>query len=287
MTRPHIEYIQAQGLPWRRGLYGRARPDVRTRILSIDRKNGDSSVLIKYPAGWKRTKKEYLTADEELFVLDGALKIAGIEYGKHCYAYLPAGYERPRASSKEGAVVLTFFNATPTAVAGRAPKGMMKKKRLVELLDTGDMPWDAMPGGGEMDPEIGGMNAIKTLRIDHETEDFTFLYGAMPQSHPDGWTGKIETHPVVEEMYLISGELAGNTGIMRPGAYFWRPPGILHGPYGTETGAFGFFRTLGGMLVNIWTDYEVKFTYDPRYKPALPRDLKKYARETRPASASY
>ena len=36
MARPHIEFVQSQVLPFRKGLYGGSRPDVEMRILSID-----------------------------------------------------------------------------------------------------------------------------------------------------------------------------------------------------------------------------------------------------------
>jgi hypothetical protein len=287
MPRPQIEFIQSQALPWKRGLYGGARPDVRSKILSIDRQVGDSSVLIKYPKGWRRSSKEYLTADEEIFVLEGSIRIAGIDYGKQCYGYLPAGYERQRASSRNGAIVLTFFSATPEAVAGKAARGFYDKRGLVKFLNTRDMPWGGMADGGELDPQINAGSGVKSLRVDPDTDDWTFLYAAMAQTHPDGWRGKLESHTVVEEMYQLGGDLAGDRGIMRPGAYFWRPPGINHGPYGSESGSLGFFRTQGGMLFNDWSRNKVPFKYNPRYRPKLPKDLKKYAREVRPGGTSY
>ncbi len=287
MARSHIEFIQSQAIHWHKGLYGGGRPDVRSKVLSIDRSTGASSVLIKYPPGWERSESEHLLADEELFVLDGELRIAAIDYTEHNYAYLPAGYARPQASSSKGAVVLTFFSATPVSRPGMPPDGRYDETLLVERVDTMDMDWGVMPDGGDLDPELGGVGGLKTLRQDPRNGDWTFLYGTLPQSHPDGWTGKVETHPVVEEMYLLAGDMASNVGIMRPGAYFWRPPGILHGPYGSKTGILGFFRTKGGPLVNEWTDYEVPFTFTPPYKPALPKSLRSIAHEVRPGAICY
>lgn len=40
--------------------------------------------------------------------------------------------------------------------------------------------------------------------------------------------------------------LLGNHGEMGPGAYFWRPPYVQHGPLCTRNGAMYFFRTKGG-----------------------------------------
>ena len=51
MARPHICFIQAQAFPWRKGLYGGGRANVQTKILGIDKRRGDSTCLIRYPAG--------------------------------------------------------------------------------------------------------------------------------------------------------------------------------------------------------------------------------------------
>ena len=37
---------------------------------------------------------------------------------------------------------------------------------------------------------------------------------------------------------MIEGDIwLGNSGVMRDGSYFWRPPFITHGPFYSETGA--------------------------------------------------
>ena len=43
MARSHIEFIQSQAIHWHKGLYGGGRPDVRSKVLSIDRSTGASS----------------------------------------------------------------------------------------------------------------------------------------------------------------------------------------------------------------------------------------------------
>ena len=114
------------------------------------------------------------------------------------------------------------------------------------------------------------------------------LFGSFAQSYPEGWSGKLETHECVEEFYLLSGELhAGNCGVMQPGAYFWRPPHIEHGPYGTIGGYFAFFRCIHGPMYNIWSDHEVDFDYYPPYKPAVPPELEKYVREPPAGTSNY
>jgi len=119
MARPHTEFIQAQALPWDATRHAELRPGVEAKLLSVDSEDGECSMLLRYPANWERGVSEHLLVHEELFVLDGAIEIAGVEYGKGFYANLPAGYERATASSKNGAAVLTFFSATPKAAKPR------------------------------------------------------------------------------------------------------------------------------------------------------------------------
>ena len=114
MARPHTCFIQAQAMPWRKGLYGGGRPDVRSKVLSVDKQKGDSTCILQYPAKYRRRGKEFVRAHEEFLVLDGAIKINGIDYGKHSYGFFPAGHLRRDVSSRDGAVLLTTFAAQPT-----------------------------------------------------------------------------------------------------------------------------------------------------------------------------
>ena len=87
MGRPHIEWIQAQALPWRRGVLA-ARAGAEAKILSADDTTGALSCILRYPPGYARGP-EWLSADEEFWVLDGAIEVDGVQYGEHTYAHLP------------------------------------------------------------------------------------------------------------------------------------------------------------------------------------------------------
>ena len=67
--RPHIEFIQAQLIPWRRIGQGSARPDAEYKFLSRDEDTGACSALIRYPPGWQREGDNRIVADEEFYVL--------------------------------------------------------------------------------------------------------------------------------------------------------------------------------------------------------------------------
>jgi hypothetical protein len=264
LDRPHVEFIQAQMLPWRRIGAAAARPDAEYKFLSRDPATGACSALLRYPPGWAREGAEHLDADEEFYVLDGAMEIDAETYGFDSYAFLPAGYPRRRASAPRGAVTLSFFSAEPTVRAGA---GGYDARRLVRRIDALHRPWDRTLN----DPRLAHLGiSRKDLRLDPDTGERTFLSMMLPHSEPHGSRGPQERHPVVEEAYVIAGSLTGPQGTMEPGAYFWRPPRIAHGPFGTRWGCVALIRFLGGRHVNAWSESDAPFAFDAPYAPVLP-----------------
>jgi hypothetical protein len=255
MARPHLDFVQPQVLPWTTGLYGGGRPEVDVKTLSIDPQGRDSSLLLRYPAGFSRERVEHLTVDEEVFVLEGVLEIDGMRYERGAYGHFPVGFVRHRVASP-GAVVLTFFSGEPKPVAG-SPKVAMDERRLVRHIDT-------RKGGWEDNKYFPGR--VLFLRNDPATGDQTYLQTTRPN---DG-SGKVERHTTVQEMYTLAGELSGPYGIYYAGAYFWRPAGIKHGPFGTQTGCNFFMRSVGGPLVYEYFPVEKPFRWVPEHRPIVP-----------------
>lgn len=272
MARPWIEFLYAQKLPWTDGLYGGARNDVQSKTLSIDDSAGDSSVLIKYPAGWQRADAEVLTAEEEFYILDGDLEINGKTYTQDCYGCFPAGYVRNDARSKTGCVALTFFDSEPN-VSGDL-SNTFNERDLVPFINTLDMKWDASTA----DPTLEWMgNRRKVLKWDHAyNQKGTFLFATSPHIYPENWACPELTHPCVEETFMLGGELTGPFGKMEKGAYFWRPEEKPHGPFGTREGGFALIRFKYGKHINVWGDTDVPYSFDFPYKPELPRELAPY-----------
>jgi hypothetical protein len=274
MARPHIEFFQSQALAWESGSGVGWYQDVQRKLLSRDEGTGATSALLCYPPGWSRTHSEYLAADEEFFVLDGTLTINGRDYTEQCYGHLPEGFVRQSGSSEEGAVVLTFLSAEPATHAGAAPEGLYDPKRLVEYVNAleTELSTDVSVLGVELTDEIeDGFSGFAHVlfREDPYTHDQTWMLAARPL-----WKGGvIEIHPVVEEMYLVAGDLATDRGLMMPGAYFWRPPGLAHGPFGSKTGNLLFFRTVGGPLSTEFQPGDEVFSWEPAHAPVLPPEL--------------
>ncbi len=267
MARPQIEFVQSQRLPWRAEPVAAIRPGADARTLSVDPDTGACSLTVRYPAGWQGAADQILDADEEVLVIDGALTVGDRTLGYLGYAHWPAGYRRPALAAPEGAVVVTFFSQAPQAVTAPAAPAV-DPARLVAGLDSFQMPYT-----GNFHPEFPPGAGRKILYQDPATGDQSWILGTLGLR----WGERAECHPVVEEMYLLAGEVHGNCGVMRPGAYFWRPPHIAHGPYGSLTGNVYFFRTKGGPLSTEYQDAAQPFRWWPETDQILPEAMADYA----------
>jgi len=270
LEREHIEFVQAQLLPWLRIGPGLARPDAEIKLLSRDDSDGACSVLLRFPPGWTREGPEHLLADEEFYVLEGSIEINGQTFGQDSYAFWPAGWTRGTTRTLTGCVLIAFYSADPKLVGTAGDGSAENSPRAIPYLDVAGMAWDMSLN----DPKLKHLGiSRKNLRTDPETGERTFLSLILPQAIPIGNKGPQEMHPVVEESYLIAGALTGPQGTMHPGAYFWRPPHIAHGPYGARWGAVSLMRFVGGPHVNIWTEAEAQFDLEAPYRPDLPPRL--------------
>jgi quercetin dioxygenase-like cupin family protein len=283
LERPHTEFIHAQALPWRRIPPGGARADAEYKFLSRDPNDGACSCLIRYPAGWTREAAECLSADEEFYVLEGEIVIDDTHYTPDTYAFLPAGWPHRRMHVPRGAVLLCIYSAQPDPAPLSSDPSVIQRaqQRAVPYLDVLHMPWDRTLNDNKL-AHLG--ISRKDLRRDPDSGERTFLSMILPHSEPPGSRGPTETHPTVEEVYMINGSLVGPHGEMFPGAYFWRPPGIPHGPFGTRWGCVMLIRFVGGLHKNVWSENDAPFDWHAPYRPVLPDEQAHLARSSwRPA----
>ena len=281
MSRSHIEFIQSQVLPWL-DLDGQsARPGATIKILSHDAESAAGSAIIRYPAGWTLDETHHIVGDEELFVLEGGLTIDDDAFGPYGYGFLPGGSPRHHMAAPNGAIVLTFFNGPPRRVAGA---GVFDASRTIALTKADQTPWTRDFDHGL----VGSGIAIKFLREDTASGERTWLLTKGPDLHEDlPPTGRTETHPCVEEFFLLEGSLGWPQGMMRSGAYFWRPPGVEHGPGASLTGYLGLFRSREGPFVTEWSTAERPRPFEPTYNPILPSFLAHHADQPYQGSDPY
>ena len=277
--RGHIEFVQAQALPWRRIGPGLARADADYKLLSRDPETGACSMLMRYAPGWRRQGDERIDAAEEFYVLEGAFELNGRRYLRDHYAFLPADWPRTSMASPEGCVLLAFFDREPHLREGHVALAPGAKDKAVVQYDAAGSPWDLSLN----DPKLAHLGiSRKNLRTDPDTGERTFLSLILPHAIPTGEQGPTETHPCAEEAYVISGSLSGPQGVMRPGAYFWRPSGIAHGPFGARWGCVMLVRFVGGPHVNHWSEGQAPWRIDPPYAPILPESYRPFAQEAPP-----
>ncbi len=274
MPRPHIEFIHAQDLPWQSNALPGALNDLDCKVLSSDAESGACSVIVKIPPGWSRQGIENWSAAQEFFVLDGAVDIGSQTYGMDAYGYLPSGFTRQGQRSAQGAVILAFFDATPEIRPG--PGAPDPTRPAIPHVNLHEEPWTS----DGIDPELlkGRIFVHKLLRYDPVRGDKTVMLNASAHSHPPGWKQRQLHHPCVEEFFILAGDITGPEGIMTAGAYFWRPPGIAHGPFGSRTGYLAICRFVDGHHVNIWHEEYLPYTYAQPFNPVLPDTLRRLAR---------
>jgi hypothetical protein len=275
MARPHVEFIQSQALPWQPSPWPHL-PGCQTKILSRDPDTGAASAIVRVPPGWSEIREGWLGAGVELFVIEGEIDLNGRQYAQDAYAWLPRGYPFRSMATTTGAVALVFFEAEPTWHAGVRPNAGPDPSDAIEMVDAFRLPWSCE----HMDPAYADVGLRwKILRGSPDDAFCTMLVSCPPHVHPPDWAGPQEVHDCIEEMFLLSGDFLGNRGTMTTGAYFWRPPGIAHGPYGTRGGSLALIRTLGAPLVNHWTPHDLKISRAPTYQPVLPDALRGQARQ--------
>lgn len=256
MARPHIEFVQVQTMAWTYRSDGRAE-----RVLNADPETGAETVLVRYLAGYRAPAHPPEAGAEEFFVLDGAVEIDGILRGRHAYGFLPRGSGLGARHCQWGAVLLVFRHGRddPDSVAGTAE---------TIALDAAAMPWDV----STYDPQLAHLRlARKVLRLGPNDSGRTFLLCGLPHGVPTEAELPAESHDHAEEMFMISGEMWAPEGPMRPGAYFYRPPGILHGPHVSETGFLQIMRSPGAnRIVTHWSEIRRPLPLGAPFAPVLP-----------------
>ena len=269
MPRPHVEFIQVQSVAWSDESTLRLQRAARVKLLNADPERTDCTALVEYSSRASPMTPFHRSGSEELFVLSGEINLNGMPLRRHYYAYLPAGYERKRVECPTGALVLTFLSGGDGDILGPNPRNVPAGPPP-QIVDTPAMQWD----GSTIDPRLAHLRlSRKILRISTEEPCRTYLLAGLPHGRPAGSTLQLERHEYAEEMYLISGDMASPQGVMRPGAYFYRPRDKVHGPHFSDNGFFMFLRNRGTTSIRTeWMGDSRSLPMDPPYDPILPFD---------------
>lgn len=269
MARPHIEFVHAQCVPWTVAADGSA-----VKVLNADPASGEATMIVRYPPGFAAPANRDDEGAEEFFVLDGALEMDGEQRRAHAYGFLPQGAGLGCRNTAQGAVLLVFRHAVgdPNGMTGCAD---------VLAIDAPAMPWDV----STYDPKLAHLRlARKVLRLGPNDSGRTFLLTGMAHGVPAEDTLPAEMHDHAEEMFMLQGAMWAPEGRMGAGAYFYRPPGILHGPHVSETGFLQIMRSPGAnRIVTHWSETHKALPIGAPYSPILPEGTPaEWAREMVP-----
>lgn len=256
MARAHIEFVQTQAIAWQ------PRPDGSwCKMLSEDRASGEGTCLVRYPPGYRAPANASDAGAEEFFVLSGTLNLDGSLRGHHAYGFVPEGSGLGARETQTGADLLVFYHA---AGDSNAQAGVSE----AICLDTPAMEWDV----STYNPGLSHLRlARKVLRRGPGDSGRTFLLAGMPHGLPDVAGLPAEWHDHAEEMFMLQGSMWAPEGCQRPGAYFYRPPRIVHGPHVSRDGFFQIMRSPGANeIVTHWTPEPRPLPIEPAYAPILP-----------------
>jgi len=287
LGRPHIDFIQSQLAPSRVLGPTNSQPGVSGTPLSYDAKGTRAvTVIFRFPQNWSMTRPHYVNSDQEFFVLDGELEINGTLYRRGDYAYLPAGLAHTSRSSGPGATLLNFYEGEHLAFYEPTPAGMYLPEKLIRKLVADEQPWQTSrePAFATLGPGV----REKRLRHDPASGESTWLVEVAADPAADAAPLRpTVSHAVVEESYVLQGEIATPRGTMRSGAYSWRAPGTPRGPWGSRTGYQLLVRSRRGALATTVSAEPVRVTWDAPYDPAIPESMRAFAFGARSAATAY
>lgn len=256
MPRPHIEFVQCQNIAWQRRADGS-----EVKILSQGQSSGEETLLIRYPSGYRQMGGFLLGRAKEIFILEGSMAIGGELCGLHHYRFIPRGTDPLDWHSHAGATLLIFRHGWDDANSGIDSAAPLD-------VAAAAMPWDI----STYDPKLSHLRlARKVLRMGPNDSCRTFLLAGMPHGVPPVDALPAEYHEHCEEMFMISGSMWAPEGLLQQGAYFYRPPHIIHGPHVSEFGFFQIMRSPGtNFIKTIWSEAPSPLPIGASYQPILP-----------------
>lgn len=241
MGRPHVEFTRVPNVANESFAFGARHPGLRGHVLSRDPVDGAHTALVHAAAQWQWPFAGHFTADLELLVITGDLRVGDTSLAGGAYAFFPAGvWLDAGLSSESGCSVIWMTSGESTFVESSGPGAMFDARRVMEPVEAQSMPWSAPPAfeGRSVDDTIPGLS-VKWLREDPQTTAYTLL-----SRHGPGWVDpRIEAHDTWEELLLLDGDyLMGDTGHVTASTYIFRPGERPHGPQATREGAVWLAR---------------------------------------------
>mgnify|MGYP000678184892 CR=1 FL=1 len=236
---------------------------VEFKQLSFDEETGARTLLVELPPGWTQPPG-YHSADLEMFVVEGGIRVGDRPVGRYSYAYYPAGYSHS-FGTEEGATVIQFWSGEPDYVASAESKPGTDVDSVVDGLRYHDVPTKGPASLPKFRDEPVMQNSpvhVKLLRLDESTGQKTWIAtspGGYPVMSGEGDLPLWSSSAGWQEGYLLAGDMTVGeclpegqvAGEYSPDGYFFRPAGNRHGGPSqySETFAVWLYRTGPGHWV--------------------------------------
>ena len=260
MPRAHVEFVQSQNVDWRPSEEAGLTAGGQVKVFARDEVEGALTGLVSVEPGWHKPLVSRRDLAAEIYVLEGVATIHGQPLYRHSYV-------RTRVDdvlhAGERTVLLVFLDPDPDAAT-------TDREAAPRILHCPRMPWDTSIA----DPKLGYLNVGR--KVLHKSDDgrtSSYLISGLPLGYVADGELPYEKHPHAEEMFLIYGEISSLFGVMTTGAYFYRPPGAIHGHNVSEYGFLMLVRIPGSnTFVNQWSSEAHRIEPDPVFQPILPPD---------------
>jgi hypothetical protein len=259
-VRPHVELILESDYIWHTTYATWFRGSARHKVLSADEEDGAATFLVEFENDGVAAAGTH-GSRLELFVLEGRLAVGEDILSRDGYLRVHPGKWRPEVQISAGTRILLFLSGPSERFepGGGRPDGLV-------LVDAGELNWE------QSAEQVAGLLS-RILFVDPTNGASTSLVMA-----PPGWLDPKMAHhlDVSEEEFVLDGTMSYNYGKLVPGAYFFRPPRILHGQLEAgPTGCRWLIRTsgkverlyTGGAIVTV---NGIAENYDPTTEGPLP-----------------
>jgi hypothetical protein len=238
MARAHVECASLLSGPARTFHLDGVATGATVIDLSRDSATGAESLLLRLPAFWHWPVPGHFEAEVELLVLSGSVRFGAQTLQAGDFAVYGAQRNVPTLDSETGCELLWLSTGATKFV--RESTSPHPSPFSVDPIRIGELPWKQSPSFiGRSAEEAGPQLHVKYLRGDPQKGAYTAM-----TRHAAGWSEpKLESHSTWEELVLLEGDfLMGNTGIVAPGCYIFRPERLPHGPQVTRHGAIWLCR---------------------------------------------
>ncbi len=229
-SRTDVDFIQSQDVPWEPVPEGAFGSGGARRVLSRDPEDGAMTAIMTVG----HRQKGILLSAADVYVLAGTGTVNDRRVAAGQYLFLPSeSFVDLRPVTDTIVLYVGTFGAPVLRPGEGQTNGRDIRHVALERISWTTPEWRA-----DQRAEPGIM--VKPIRQD--ALGLAFVVAMLP-----GWRSELEeVHPIYEESFRLLGDfMMGPRGVIRAGGYFFRSPGITHGPLYTRTGTMSLIRTSG------------------------------------------